>query len=420
MENATIVRLSPSTNPVQIVDFMDAFGEHSELRGKGRARRQARRQARRKKRISDRIERKSMKQEARQARKDVRKTRRIARKEMGAEEEPEPEPEPETAEAEVAEDQYETPEQEEQTEDSGLDPAADENGEDLSEEYFDGDYSEARGGRGRARRQARRAARKEKRAARKAPPVEEAPPEESAEEFEGSGIDAAQFSSAPASAAPAPVQAQAAPVSATAPPAQAQANPAIHPHIGSLTNGIVWNREAARRHTMRRNNLHGQAQRLHPVKDRASLREFSARISRIDMEIQRHDARITDLENALKKYGDHPHIPRGYKYAQTQLQKSRENAVNAQDQNRIKATIVQQGLNPNFGDQRIEVPPASEMRTVDIQSNADGEGESSADGATRVKMGAATKLDGIGSTGKVLIVAGLAIGAFYLYKKYGK
>ncbi len=409
MENATIVRLSPSTNPVQIVDFMDAFGEHSELRGKGRARRQARRQTRRKKRISDRIERKSMKQEARQARKDVRKTRRLARKEMGADEE-EPEAEPE--QTEVAEDQYETPEQEEQTEDSGLDPAADESGEDVGEEYFDGDYSEARGGRGRARRQARRAKFKAKRAARKAAPVEEAPAEESAEEFEGSGIDAAQFSSAPVGAAPAPVQPQAAQVSATSAPAQSQSNPAIHPQIGSLTNGIVWNREAARRHRLNRTNLHGQAKRLHPIKDRSSLREYSDRISRLDMEIQRHEARITDLENALRKYGDHPHIARGYKYAQTQIQRGRENAANAQDQNKIQATIVQSGLNPSFGDQRIEVPAQSEMRTVDIQSNADGEDESSANGIV--------SSSGMSTGTKYLIGAGVIIGAYYLYKKYGK
>ncbi len=410
MENATIVRLSPSTNPVQIVDFMDAFGEHSELRGKGRARRQARRQARRKKRISDRIERKSMKQEARQNRKDVRKTRRLARKEMGADEE-EPEPEPE--QTEVAEDQYETPEQEDQTsEDSGLDPAADENGEEVGEEYFDGDYSEARGGRGRARRQARRANRKAKRSSRKAGPSDEASSEESVEEFEGSGIDAAQFSSTPIGTAPTPVQPQSAQASATAAPAQAQANPSIHPHIGSLTNGITWNREAARRHRLNRNNLYGQAQSLHPVKDRSSLREYSARISRLDMEIQRHEARITDLENALKKYGDHPHIARGYKYAQTQMQKGRETVASAQDQNKIKATIVQSSLNPSFGDQRIEVPAQSEMRTVDIQSNADGEEDSSADGKVSPK--------GMNTSMKYLIGAGVIIGAYYLYKKYNK
>lgn len=94
---ATIVTLEPNTQ-IEGVSFEEAFGESSELRGRGRARRQTRRQARRMKRIADRAERKKAKQsmraeqqEARQVRKDKRKSRKVARKGMGDEEEAEEE-----------------------------------------------------------------------------------------------------------------------------------------------------------------------------------------------------------------------------------------------------------------------------------------------------------------------------------------
>lgn len=88
---ATIVTLEPNTQ-IEGVSFEEAFGENSELRGRGRAKRQTRRQARRMKRIADRAERKRAKQEmraaqqeARQKRKDIRKARRSARKNGGDE-----------------------------------------------------------------------------------------------------------------------------------------------------------------------------------------------------------------------------------------------------------------------------------------------------------------------------------------------
>lgn len=81
---ARIIKLEPEVQ-IEGVTFEEAFGEHSELRGKGRAKRQARRQARRMTRIENRATRKSAKQEARQSRKDTRKSRRVARKAMGDE-----------------------------------------------------------------------------------------------------------------------------------------------------------------------------------------------------------------------------------------------------------------------------------------------------------------------------------------------
>jgi hypothetical protein len=97
MENARIIKLDmPLT--VTTSTFGEAFGEYSELKGRGRAKRQKRRQERRMTRISDRATRKRARQdmraeqqEARQTRKDTRKSRKVARDEMGAENEEAPE-----------------------------------------------------------------------------------------------------------------------------------------------------------------------------------------------------------------------------------------------------------------------------------------------------------------------------------------
>jgi hypothetical protein len=93
MGNPRIIKLDmPLT--VTSSTFGEAFGEYSELKGRGRKRRHSRKQERRMTRIADRATRKRAKQdmraeqqEARQTRKDVRKTRKVARGEMGNEEE---------------------------------------------------------------------------------------------------------------------------------------------------------------------------------------------------------------------------------------------------------------------------------------------------------------------------------------------
>jgi hypothetical protein len=93
MGNPRIIKLDmPLT--VTTSTFGEAFGEYSELKGKGRKKRQSRRQERRMTRINDRATRKRTKQdmraeqqEARQTRKDTRKSRKVAREEMGNEQE---------------------------------------------------------------------------------------------------------------------------------------------------------------------------------------------------------------------------------------------------------------------------------------------------------------------------------------------
>lgn len=87
-DNATIVRLSPSENQtMEVATFEEAFGEHSNLHGKGRARRakrkaarQANRQKKRMTRIQNRQVRKSTRKANRQANKQHRVESRLTRK----------------------------------------------------------------------------------------------------------------------------------------------------------------------------------------------------------------------------------------------------------------------------------------------------------------------------------------------------
>lgn len=89
----TIVTLSPrGDSSVDTVTFEQAFGDFSDFRGRGRARRQKRKMERirnRRERRASRQEGRKEQQEARQSRKDTRKSRRNARKSSGEEEESE-------------------------------------------------------------------------------------------------------------------------------------------------------------------------------------------------------------------------------------------------------------------------------------------------------------------------------------------
>lgn len=80
MENATIVTLGPSGEGVVTASFEEAFGEFSELRGRGRARRHKRRSERQQNRIARRRARKKGRQEIRAEQQDARFTRRRKRR----------------------------------------------------------------------------------------------------------------------------------------------------------------------------------------------------------------------------------------------------------------------------------------------------------------------------------------------------
>jgi hypothetical protein len=151
MENARIIKLDmPLT--VTTSTFGEAFGEYSELKGRGRARRAARkadrqekRQTKRMTRISNRAERKGARQdmraaqqEARQTRKDTRKSRKVAREEMVAQEPEEPIGDEEqgqpTEEEGAGEGEYET------TQDGDYQEPEEQNASEDEEYGFDGEY----------------------------------------------------------------------------------------------------------------------------------------------------------------------------------------------------------------------------------------------------------------------------------------
>ncbi len=284
MEAGTIVRLAPSDRLVSVSTFEEAFGEHSEFHGRGRARRQKRRLDRIKNRAERKRARQTMRaeqQEARQSRKDTRKKRRVSRKAMGDEAEAEEPEEEETAEDQTA---PEAETDEEETDESG-------------------EYENATG----------------------------------------------------------------TPVNPTA----------IHPKIKDLTKRVVWNREAMRRHQAQKNAL--QAQYNKAGKDpyaRRTLGQYRAPIEKLAMEIQKHEDRISHLENELKAFGDHPHIAQGYSIASTSLQRNKEGIANTQNQASVKKEIApSKPLVTGLGSERIEIPATETPRTIELSSNAEGDKE---------------------------------------------
>lgn len=311
LENAVVVTLSPSTDPTpDVATFEQAFGEHSELFGKMKAKaakRKDARQAKKMKRIENRGKRKAARQsiraqqqEARQTRKDVRKTRKVARKEL------------EPVEPEVEEPQYEEPEYQ--------DPAAEyEDPAATDESYVEEEYAE-----------------------------EEYTPEgEEAEYFEGEEGSSAE------------------------------GNPEIHSEIQGITEKIVWNKEAARRQNDRKQKLIGATKVMMDGSkgrsvNRKEIGANAGQIKNCDMAIQKYEDRIKQLKEALKKFGDHPHIKEGYRQAESKLQKTKEGAQAKVTQAKVQETLVDPNLGANIGYQRIEVPAANTERSVELKSGFDG------------------------------------------------
>ena len=323
-QNSTIVKLSPSSKLVGVATFEEAFGEHSELRGKGRARRQEKKItkiANRGKRKSARQDVRSQQQEARQTRKDTRKTRRLDRKSLSEDTAPEEEMEEIIEQEESPENSY-----------SEYDPETEEEYDEYDEydeggESFDGEYNGADGNQPRN----------------------------------------------------------------------------VTPQIADLTKRHVWHKESVRRHSLDKNKI--QSQYALVGKDIREARNQSARRSEIDsinMKIQQHEARIVEIGDALKQFGSHPHIQLGYKLARTNLEKQNEKRNVGRDQEKVKATIVAKGLNPEIGPNRIAVAPQNSVREVTMGADGDVIG----------------KVKQMPVVTKVVIVVALAAGAYYLAKKY--
>ncbi len=153
MGNPRIIKLDmPLT--VTTSTFGEAFGEYSELKGRGRARRAARkadrqekRQTKRMTRISNRAERKGARQdmraaqqEARQMRKDTRKSRKVARDEMGAENEEAPESAGDEEQGQPTEQEGAGEGEYETTQDSDYQEPEEQNPSEDEESGFNGEY----------------------------------------------------------------------------------------------------------------------------------------------------------------------------------------------------------------------------------------------------------------------------------------
>lgn len=78
LEGARIITLEPAVEGVAAVTFEEAFGEHSELRGRGRARRKKRKMSR----INDRGEVQDARGENKQRKKNKKKSGKIGRRRM--------------------------------------------------------------------------------------------------------------------------------------------------------------------------------------------------------------------------------------------------------------------------------------------------------------------------------------------------
>lgn len=395
---ATIVTLGPSDKLVGVCTFEEAFGEHSEFRGRGRARRHKRKMDRIKNRREEKAARQEIRkdqQEARQERKDTRKTRKVARKAIGDEEDGEEDPDSvnqqDTYDNSIAQKEDQSTDDQSSddqgSEDDAPEPYDFENGSGADGE----DYAEARGGRrgrgGRGKRGGLGSRMRARRAERKAAPVEEVQESETeeVERIDGDFMDGETLSAATGT----PVR-------------------KIHPQIRDTTKRIVWNKEALRRH---RGN-HAQNSKVYAEKMKTpmfrsqpnhpqvlGLREA---IQRDAMEIQKHEERLSALERTLaQNFSGHPHIEHGYKLANIDLQKQIEASRNGQAQTSIKDTLVDKGLGAEIGSERIDVPAQPEMRTIELSSNASGDASKGMSTPTKLLIG----------------VAALGV-AYYFAKKY--
>jgi hypothetical protein len=320
MEKATIVTLEPHTQDF-VPTFEEAFGEHSELRGKGRARRQSRkmdriakRSERKVARQSGRQERKATRQEARQTKKDTRVTRRLDRKSLrkesrGSQDAPEESQDEATDETPDTQDVQDT---QDTVADTGQDGVSSQPSADFEDDQTD---------------------------------IASAQPYDfengdSTESFDGDG--------------------------------------SINPEIQDLTQRVVWNKEMMNKYLSNRNKLNTYYVQLGKSNNgKQSLSEVKSKIEGEDLKIQKHQERIGELNSHLKKYGDHPHIKRGMKMAHTKFQKQREGQMGIKDKAKIQETIVPKGLKAEILPGEIIVPQSPGMKTVELTSGADGSGSKS-------------------------------------------
>jgi hypothetical protein len=144
------------------------------------------------------------------------------------------------------------------------------------------------------------------------------------------------------------------------------------------------------------------------AKNSSQMKDAKSSIEGHDMEVQKHQERISNLRGQLKKYGDHPHIKKGMKLAVMKLQKRKEAKMGVNDRKKAQSTIVPASMNPTIMKNKIDVPASPGTKIVELSSGADGSGS----GSTVVIN------TGMSTTTKVLLIGAAAIGGYILAKKY--
>lgn len=323
MENTRVITLGPSQS-IESVSFEDAFGEHSEFKGRGRDRRakrkkdrQEKRQEKKMRKITQRGERKATKQEQRQLRKDTRKSRRVTRKAMGDEVEP---IEESKAQTEVAELEQPTPvEQSEQSQSIQETQGGGESQDGGGQTQGGGGGQEEWGG-GKSTSQEEEEEGEEG--------EEEDDEEEGDDEGEGddSGFDGTMNSE----------------------DKHGEMAKTISPKVKDLTNKIQWHKELIARLKNQRESLIAQGNSG----------------GKIDNTIRKSIVRINELESMLAGYsgadgGRHSgrrekEIKRGREFARNEYRLRR-----SKNRNGGSETPVKSDLNPEFSEQKIVVPANS-------------------------------------------------------------
>lgn len=366
---ATIVTLSPKADAVT-TSFEEAFGEFSEARGRGRNRRQKRkldRIAKRRERKKSRQEGRAEQQESRQLRKDVRKTRRVARKGMGDE----PELEEQTTTQEQGSEQDSGSSQPvNQESDSAPDNQGEGNGEYQGE---GGGYSSDDEGQN------------ESEGGDDAEVDNETGESDEESGFTGeiSGIDGA-ISISPEDAEWNEYF------------SSADGESKINAKVKDLSRRIEKNKEYILR-------LQKQVKKLNSTKDSDNEAKRNKQIANLHRLINERKQGLAKLEKLLASYskfdGDDYSLARGGKrgVAKRKAEVRHAKRIARQERKRArKGTPVEENLNPEFSEQRIEVPAeevadfsgrtgliglddqedadAPETRVVDLRfSNVEGE-----------------------------------------------
>lgn len=391
-EGTRIITLAPTddtdSSEVRVATFEEAFGEHSEWRGRGRARRQARRASRQ----QHRRDAKQARLDAREARKDERHQRKRDRKSADEAAKNAPEDAPADAPTDSSGQPAGAPS------DSGQgggasgapDGAPDSGGSGGGGATADnsqlndpasggggngggGETEQSSGDSGGSTDPSDDSAGIDDEASN----AFDAAPYNPHETFPSANEDNQEFSEAEGGKTP------------------------VHPDIQAIAHAIAENKEVIMKLEKSMANIEKESAFIQKNEkasaDKAKkLHSLSDSYAKSREKLEKRRERIVHLEEILKhKHGEHhPHIKQAHKNAESKIQREKEGKMAAKDAVATKKnikTLVQSELRPKFSTNKIVVPavkaPAKKAsfdagdryystssRTVELQSNADGSG----------------------------------------------